>query len=87
LDLPLDEWKKIGRIVNYHNYFVDIFTAIAPEGFLPTNNTAEVSDWYNCILTLPVNVISNLRWLVPFAENYHKQGNADHLQYGTFEYK
>jgi len=87
LDMPIKDWSKIGRIVNYKNYYVDIFTAVTDADFVPKNETDEKADWYNCILTLPVNVISNLRWLVPYAENFHLQGNADHLKYGTFEYQ
>lgn len=47
----------------------------------------EQVEWFN-INNLPNNIITNLLWLIPFAVNYHKQGNnVDKLMFGNFKYK
>jgi 8-oxo-dGTP pyrophosphatase MutT (NUDIX family) len=82
-----DDWKHIGCIHNKSYYKVDIFTAIQDieHGVLSTTEDQEVI-WVD-INKLPENIISNLFWLIPFAFNYWKQGNADNLVFGFFEYK
>jgi hypothetical protein len=45
------------------------------------------NEWISVKDKLPGNIISNLSWLVPFVLNYWKQGNADRLVYGSFQYE
>jgi 8-oxo-dGTP diphosphatase len=82
-----DEWRWIGVIRNKGHYNVQIFTIIqdSEHGELKTVEDQEVS-WFE-IDKLPENIISNLSWLIPFALNCIKQGNADNLTFGTFSYE
>lgn len=89
LSIPEDDWKFIGVIQNQdEGYEVDIFTALYNynKHGEPFSNTEEEVMWchVNC---LPPNVISNLRWLIPFGINCHQQGNYDVLKTGVFTYK
>ena len=80
------DWKHIGKINNDQNYFVEFFATVYRQEYgLAKIKTDEVCDWYKC-QTLPNNVITNLRWLVPFAINTFKQGDADTLEFGLFTY-
>jgi 8-oxo-dGTP pyrophosphatase MutT (NUDIX family) len=83
----IEDWRHIGLIRNQWNYEVEIFTGVqnAKHGELKTMEDQPVT-WID-IDKLPKNVVSNLSWLVPFALNSWKQGNADLLTFGTFEYK
>jgi 8-oxo-dGTP pyrophosphatase MutT (NUDIX family) len=85
LDLPADNWQHIGKIDNPGNYFVDFLTTIcySPENVKSLTN--ETCLWFDCD-ALPDACISNLHWLIPFALNIWKQGNADGLTFGTFQY-
>ena len=87
INTTYDDWKHIGRIINKEHYVVEIFTAIqdVEHGEITTMEDQKVT-WID-IDKLPENIISNLFWLIPFALNYWKQGNADHLKFGTFDYK
>lgn len=86
VDISPSDWKYIGRIKNTNDYYVDILTAIVPDSTTPQSLTDETVRWYLCD-RLPSNVISNIRWILPFAQNYHAQGNNDSLKFGTFEYE
>jgi len=83
-----EDWKYIGQIINHNNYYVDIFTCM----HLPLLHgdlkilTDEYVKWAD-LKNLPSNMISNLSWLIPFAENAWRQGNHDNLVNGRFEYK
>lgn len=89
LFIPGNDWRFIGEIINAGNYSVDILTSTytdpSSQGFV-TSMTDEKVQWGNAN-KLPPDVISNLRWLVPFAKNIHQQGNVDALIKGTFEYE
>lgn len=87
LNLPPAEWKEIGQIENAGHYTVDFCTAIYNEGRhgIATTKTDEVIMWVP-VNPLPDTVISNLYWLVPFAENVLRQGNHDNLVFGHFQY-
>ena len=81
-----DSWKYIGVINNEGDYRVDIYTSIqTPYHGSVKTKTDEVVTWFD-IRHLPENKISNISWLLQFAINYWKQGNADNLVFGTFEY-
>jgi 8-oxo-dGTP pyrophosphatase MutT (NUDIX family) len=88
-NLYIPKWDHIGRIENEDtDYSVDFFTAkyhYSAHG-MAKSMTEENIFWrdYN---NLPLNCISNLYWLVPFALNFHNQGNADKLNFGVFSYK
>jgi 8-oxo-dGTP pyrophosphatase MutT (NUDIX family) len=86
-DMNIPNWQHIGKIINPGNYFVDVLTSIhvSENNGLPKDMTEEHLEWHD-IDDLPENIISNLSWLVPFARNVWKQGNADGLKFGTFEY-
>lgn len=81
------DWTYIGLIRNKRNYSVEVFTAIQEpsHGEVQTMEDQDV-EWIE-VEDIPMNVISNLFWLIPFALNYWKQGNTDKLFFGTFEYK
>jgi len=84
-----EEWRSIGKIVNEGHYTVDILTTIYHEnvhGPIKFGITDEEVMWCD-VNALPETVISNLHWLIPFALNVWKQGNADHLTFGTFYYQ
>jgi mutator protein MutT len=87
IKVPAKQWHLIGRIENAGEYSVDflayIHTAKQP---VAVSLTDEKLLWFD-VNNLPTNVISNLRWLIPFAINYFRQGNADMLSFGKFEYK
>lgn len=87
LDIPFQNWQHIGTIDNPGNYSVEFLTSIHyPElNGLPKSMTDEKVEWHD-VDDLPQNVISNIHWLVPFAKNIWKQGNADGLKFGKFEY-
>jgi len=81
-----ETWNHIGRIENDGNYTVEIYTGLHKSfhGDLITGEDQKVQ-WFN-VNDLPRNIISNLSWLIPFAVNYWKQGNADYIKFGNFEY-
>jgi len=81
------DWKYIGIIENETDYYVEIFTAIHNKnhGKLSTMEDQEAS-WVD-VDNLPPNVISNLKWLIPFAINTWKQGNVDEIKFGHFHYE
>ena len=84
---PLD-WYYIGMIENEGEYLVEFFTAIYKEeehGKVQSLTNEELH-WVYCA-DLPDKVISNLRWLVPFAMNFYNKGNSDNLVFGHFMYK
>lgn len=84
---PLD-WFYIDLIENEGEYTVEFFTAIydaTMHGTVDFNASDEQIRWCNCQV-LPVNTISNLTWLVPFALDFHEQGNHDNLAFGHFSY-
>lgn len=86
LSIPPDQWLGIGEI-NGHGYDCYFYTAVYDEkkhGSAATMETERVN-WYK-VNDLPANTISNLYWLIPFAINWHNQGNADHLVFGKFQY-
>lgn len=86
--IPPNEWQHIGLIENEGEYLCEFFTAIYDEarhGKIQSN-TEEVCLWVYT-KAIPDLVISNLKWLIPFAVNYHQQGNADGLVFGHFSYK
>lgn len=85
LDLPPDNWTYIGKIDNPQNYYVDMLTSICYSPENVQTLTDEKCEWIE-VDKLPENIISNLAWLVPFAKNIWKQGNADGLRFGKFEY-
>ena len=87
MDIPTQNWQHIGKIVNPDNYYVDVLTSIhySELNGWPKDMTDEHLEWHD-INDLPENIISNLSWLIPFACNIWKQGNADGLKFGTFEY-
>ena len=86
IDIPNEKWLHIGRITNNNNYYVDILASTVSNTTIPVTLTDEQVNWYNSKI-LPHNVLSNIKWLIPFAENCLKQGNNDFLKFGTFEYK
>lgn len=89
LNIPWAKWDHIGQIFNKDaNYSLEMFATIIDEesyGQVKTMTDEEVG-WFD-VNALPVRVISNLKWITPFARNYMVQGNADKLHFGTFEYK
>jgi len=89
VDIRPAGWNHIGRIHNPDNYFVEFYAAIYDEtkhGRIDFNASDEQVMWAS-VDNLPDNVISNLRWLIPFAINTFQQGNHDNLTYGEFIYK
>lgn len=88
LDIPSHVWKYIGRIENECNYAVDFLTAIITkqEKDYTQSLTEEECQWFY-VNNLPENCLSNLYWLIPFALNTWRQGNADALTFGKFEYR
>ena len=84
---PLD-WFFIGMIENEGEYTVEYFTAIydTNKHGQAVSMTEEEIIWVNCS-ELPSNCLSNISWLVPFAINFHEQGNGDNLAFGHFSYK
>jgi 8-oxo-dGTP diphosphatase len=90
LKIPSTNWTQIGLIENEGEYTVEFYTAVYNEGKHgePITRTEEKIVWIDCQNnSWPENLISNLAWLIPFAKNYHKQGNADGLVFGHFMYK
>lgn len=85
LNILPSEWLYIGKINNPGNYYVDVLAAVCNNMGAIQSPTDETASWYS-VDRLPENVVSNIRWLVPFAINIFKQGNADHLRFGHFEY-
>lgn len=85
LYIPADGWKYIGRIQS-ETYLVEVFTGVCDNMTLVQTMTDEIVSWYH-IDPLPSNIISNIKWLVPFAVNVHNQGKNDALVFGQFEYK
>lgn len=84
-----EEWRSIGKIVNDGNYVVEILTTIYHEKIhkqIKFDLTDEPIMWCD-VNALPENCISNLHWLIPFALNTWKQGNADYITFGTFNYQ
>lgn len=84
------DWRHIGKIRNADLYDLDIFTARYDHdkhGPLSTQTDEQVY-WKDVRKVLEYDglYISNVPWLVLFAKNYWKQGNADQLKFGTFEY-
>ena len=84
--IDVDNWQHIGRIDNAGNYYIEFFTAVLSEDQVAQTLTDEKVDWHE-VYDLPAKCISNLFWLVPFAANIHKQGNANSLKFGTFTYQ
>lgn len=86
--IPPQDWMQIGMIENEGEYFVEFFTTVYKEELhgVVKSLTDEELHWVYCA-NLPEKVISNLRWLVPFAINCFNQGNADNLAFGHFMYK
>lgn len=89
--LPI-EWKYIGRIQNdtgKDKYSVDFLTAIIVGDQSIIIDEEEQARWFRLgsysLRTAPL--ISNLDWLIPFALNFHEQGNHDKLIFGTFNYE
>lgn len=82
-----EDWTSIGLIINPEVYDVEIFTSRHNplRGELKTMEDQPVQ-WFN-LNSLPENMISNLRWLIPFALNFWKQGNTDTLVQGIFYYQ
>lgn len=82
-----DDWVNIGLIRNKNNYEVELFSALQEDYHkeIKTMEDQEVG-WFE-LDNLPKNMISNLFWLIPFAVNCWTQGNADYLNFGTFEYR
>jgi 8-oxo-dGTP diphosphatase len=80
-----ESWHYIGKINNPGNYYVDFLTTICYDPAAIKSMTGEKCKWVDCD-AIPENVISNLYWLIPFVKNIWKQGNADELKFGTFEY-
>lgn len=88
LKIHTGEWEHIGRIQNEGNYVVHVLTArydANEHGELVMDLTDEQPGWEN-IFSMPDDVISNIPWLTQFAYNFHNQGNADSVCFGTFDY-
>lgn len=83
--LMVSSWQHVGQINNPGNYYVDMLTSICYNPQDLKQPTEEKCEWVKCS-DLPENVISNLHWLIPFAKNFWKQGNADGLKFGHFTY-
>lgn len=83
------DWSYIGLIRNTDNYELHIFTAKYDEmkhGLL-LSPTDEQTLWtYSSDPSLDTQCVSNVPWLIMFAINCWKQGNADILKFGTFDY-
>lgn len=89
--IPLEEWGHIGEIVNHGGYCVQIFTAVTSDKFRLSINEKEPCKWC-CTYDLPDNILSNLKFLVPFAMQTHKKAipntpHPDSPVYGKFTYK
>jgi 8-oxo-dGTP pyrophosphatase MutT (NUDIX family) len=80
------DWNHIGCIRNEDNYVCEVYTMlenyVGSDIFSAEDQSVE---WFS-VNDLPKNIISNLTWLIPFALNWWKQGNIDHLNFGTFYY-
>lgn len=84
-----NDWYHVGQILNKDNYYCDVLTLdMDNSGHGEFQSlTDEKADWFK-LDNLPNNMISNLKWLIPFAINYSKKGNnKDNLIFGTFYYK
>lgn len=86
MNIPHMDWRFIGVIKSDLGYQVDFWAVVEKKEYgEPQTITDETIDWHQCD-NLPENCISNIYWLVPFAINIFLQGNADHLNFGTFDY-
>lgn len=83
-----EEWTEIGRIegTDYYVLFYTMVHNVELHGSIDHDLSDEPIAWFK-INELPENIMSNLRWLIPFAFNTHKQGNKDNLIYGNFMYQ
>lgn len=81
------DWHHIGCVNNENLYKVEVFTAIQKDihGHTETMTDEEVC-WF-AINKLPENIITNLKWLIPYALNYWIQEKTEHLYFGIFNYK
>ena len=84
IDSNPKEWQYIGRLTDKLNYDCYIYTIINISSDLKTMET-EIVDWCY-IKDLPVNCISNVYWLIPFAINCIYKGNTDYIKEGMFLY-
>jgi 8-oxo-dGTP diphosphatase len=89
--LAVPYWKYIGMIENIElDYKVHFLTAVLSKGdyHAAKSLTDELVEWVyvNEIFRNQNKFISNIPWLVCFAENMHNQNNFDVLQFGHFKY-
>lgn len=87
LEVNRNDWMEIGVMKNSDIYNVRIFTAVQKYYHGTPKTMEDQQVFWATINKLPKNVISNLPWLIHFAFNFLKQGNADNLKYGVFEYE
>lgn len=87
IDTNKQDWLHIGCINNENSYKVEVFTAIQKESHGHTQTlTDEEVCWFD-VNRLPENIISNLKWLIPYALNYWKQETEEKLVFSVFNYK
>lgn len=84
LNIPVDLWHSIGEI-NGNGYNCYFLTALYDEAMGQAKSMEIEQLHWVYTRDLPENTISILYWLVPFAINYHTQGNGDNV-YGKFQY-
>ncbi|MCG2614878.1 NUDIX hydrolase [Terrimonas sp. NA20] len=86
-----NKWIYAGRIENAGGgmFYVDIWTIVIPWNIAGNieSMTEEKVGWYN-VWSLPAyQCLPNIHWLVPFARNFHDQGNFGTLVFGEFKYQ
>ena len=87
LIIPAFRWTSIGRIQNDGNYYVEFLTAIYKGETKDIIQHTDEQILWSFTNNIPAHAISNLHWLIPFAKNFHKQGNYDKLKFGIFNYE
>jgi len=87
MQINSDDWSYIGEI-NGDGYNCHILTHRWEEinGEAKTMEVEKI-DWYK-VDKLPDNIISNIKWIMEFAKNFHQQGlnGQDKLRFGYFKY-
>lgn len=86
LNIPFTHWFKIGEIRG-RDYVCDILTAVYLEqyGELKTTTDENVAWYYTH--SLPRNLISNIRFLIPFATAFYVHAPMyEDMHFATFYY-
>lgn len=88
--VPQSEWVYAGRIIAGKAYTVDIFAAYYNSNMFVQPDYKEGTVSWNFVSSLFVlNVLPNLRWMIPFCADLHRRrtDNGEQLSEGVFNYK